>query len=74
MRMLFGHGVGNAVHEQPTISYKNESIVESGTVFTIEPGIYLDEEFGVRIEDTGLLTENGFEPFSNSTRDVFIIK
>lgn len=68
-----GHGVGTEVHEQPTISPKNDAVVNAGTVFTIEPGIYIDGEFGVRIEDTGLLTENGFESFSSASREIMIL-
>lgn len=69
-----GHGVGTEVHEAPTISYKNETILEEDMVFTIEPGIYLEGEFGVRIEDTGVLTPNGVESLSNSERNIVIIK
>jgi len=46
-----GHGVGLDIHEWPYVNYKNETIIKPGMVFTIEPGIYLPNEFGVRIED-----------------------
>lgn len=69
-----GHGVGKEVHEAPTISYKNEIVLEENMVFTIEPGIYIENEFGVRIEDTGILTKEGFESFSKASRDIIIIK
>ncbi len=46
-----GHGVGLDIHELPVISAKSETILEENMVFTIEPGIYLPGEFGVRIED-----------------------
>lgn len=68
-----GHGVGIEVHEKPLISYKSEEILEKDMVFTIEPGIYLENEFGVRIEDTGVLTEDGVELFSSSSREITII-
>ena len=42
-------------------------------VFTIEPGIYLENEFGVRIEDTGVLTPNGIELVSKSNRDIIVL-
>jgi len=51
-----GHGVGLDIHELPIISNKSETVLEEGMVFTIEPGIYLPEEFGVRIEDTVIIT------------------
>lgn len=47
-----GHGVGLDIHEFPIISSKSDTIIEENMVFTIEPGIYLPNEFGVRIEDT----------------------
>ncbi|KIM12190.1 MAG: X-Pro aminopeptidase [Sulfurovum sp. FS08-3] len=46
-----GHGVGLDIHEMPYITQKSETIIEDGMVFTIEPGIYIPNEFGVRIED-----------------------
>ncbi|MBD3841160.1 MAG: M24 family metallopeptidase [Campylobacterales bacterium] len=47
-----GHGVGLDIHEYPVINSKSETIIEENMVFTIEPGIYLAQNFGVRIEDT----------------------
>ena len=46
-----GHGVGLDIHEWPYVNSKNETIIKPGMVFTIEPGIYLPNKFGVRIED-----------------------
>jgi len=46
-----GHGVGLDIHEMPYISTKSDTIVEDGMVYTIEPGIYVPNEFGIRIED-----------------------
>lgn len=46
-----GHGVGLDIHELPRISTRSETIIQDGMVFSIEPGIYLPNEFGVRIED-----------------------
>ncbi len=53
-----GHGVGLDIHEYPFINSKSDLIIKDNMVFTIEPGIYLPGEFGVRIEDT-LVMKNG---------------
>ena len=53
-----GHGVGLDIHEFPNINSKSDVIIENNMVFTIEPGIYLPNEFGVRIEDT-IVMQNG---------------
>ncbi|NEW59857.1 M24 family metallopeptidase [Sulfurovum sp. bin170] len=46
-----GHGVGLDIHEMPYISSKSNTVIEDGMVYTIEPGIYIPDEFGIRIED-----------------------
>jgi Xaa-Pro aminopeptidase len=53
-----GHGVGLDIHEWPYVNFKNETPIQEGMVFTIEPGIYLPGEFGVRIEDM-VMIQNG---------------
>ena len=54
-----GHGIGLEVHELPIISFKSETILEEGMVFTIEPGIYLKNRFGIRFEDMVVLEKDG---------------
>ncbi|WP_206831950.1 M24 family metallopeptidase [Alicyclobacillus fructus] len=54
-----GHGVGLDVHEPPYVDAGNDSVVEPGMAFSIEPGIYLPGKFGVRIEDLVIATEDG---------------
>jgi len=54
-----GHGVGLDIHELPVISKRSETVIEENMIFTIEPGIYLPNEFGVRIEDMLIMSKNG---------------
>ncbi len=54
-----GHGVGLEIHEKPNISPKSEQLTESDMLFTIEPGIYLEGKFGVRIEDMVVVRDDG---------------
>ena len=68
-----GHGVGTQVHEEPLLSPKKEEILEENMVFSIEPGIYLENEFGVRIEDVGVLTSSGVEMFSAPSKEMVIL-
>ncbi len=66
-----GHGVGLEIHEDPRLSIKRDHILKPGMVFTIEPGIYLPGKFGIRIEDTVILTETGLEILTRSSKNLF---
>ena len=68
-----GHSVGLDIHESPNFSPKCSDILESGMILTVEPGIYIPEKFGVRIEDIVLITENGIENLTKSDKSLIII-
>jgi len=65
-----GHGVGRAVHEGPSGGSKSEDKYLPGMVITIEPGIYLPQWGGVRIEDMVLITEDGYQNFNSYTKQL----
>lgn len=68
-----GHGVGRDIHEQPVLSPRAASLLVAGNVVTVEPGVYLPGEFGMRLEDCGVVTDDGFEVFTQSTHEMVII-
>lgn len=68
-----GHGVGLQIHEQPTLNAKSTAVLTPGMAFTNEPGIYLSGVGGVRIEDTCILTETGWESIFASGKDLIIL-
>ena len=59
-----GHGVGLEVHESPALAKKSDTVLKPGMLVTIEPGIYLEGNLGVRIEDLILITDTGCEVLS----------
>jgi Xaa-Pro aminopeptidase len=65
-----GHGIGLEVHEDPYIVAGNRRPLEPGMCFSIEPGIYLDGRFGVRIEDIVTVTKTGGQRLNRASRDL----
>jgi len=68
-----GHGVGLAVHEDPTINAENKNVLQEGMVFTIEPGIYVPNLGGVRLEDMVRVTSQGAEVLTYLPKNLVVI-
>lgn len=73
----FGHGLGHSagidIHENPSFNTRCNDLTKPGMVITVEPGIYLENEFGVRIEDMIIVTENGCEDITKSEKNLMIL-
>ncbi len=69
-----GHGIGLQVHEPPYLVNGNSSVLQPGMCHSIEPGIYLQDKFGIRIEDLVAVTEDGAELLTYSPKDLFEIE
>ena len=68
-----GHGVGLAVHEAPRLSQRSEDDLVAGNIVTVEPGIYLPGQFGVRIEDLVAVTADGCDILTSVTKDLIVL-
>ena len=68
-----GHGVGIDIHEAPTVSFRSEQILETGDIVTVEPGIYICGEFGVRIEDMVYINDTVCENLTKSEKSLIIL-
>lgn len=69
-----GHSLGIDIHEDPALSPRNTKPLPAGAVLTVEPGIYLSDEFGMRLEDFGVVTETGYDVITQSDHDMVIIE
>jgi len=68
-----GHGVGIEVHEEPRVNTRSDSVLKAGMVVTVEPGIYLPGQGGVRIEDLVLVTESGCEVLTKTPKELNVL-
>lgn len=68
-----GHSLGIDVHESPSLSPNNKDVLQLGNVVTVEPGIYLENKFGVRIEDMVYVTEDGCINLTKSDKNLIIL-
>jgi Xaa-Pro aminopeptidase len=69
-----GHGVGIEVHEAPSLGRLRGDVLEAGMVCTVEPGIYIEDVVGVRIEDTVLVTAEGCERLTTSAKELRVVE
>lgn len=67
-----GHGVGLEIHEAPRLSQGTDSVLEAGQVVTCEPGVYLPGRYGMRIEDSVIVTADGFEPLTQLSKELIL--
>jgi Xaa-Pro aminopeptidase len=68
-----GHGLGLEVHESPRLSTESTDTLAPGNVVTVEPGIYLEGQAGIRIEDNVVVTENGIENYTGFRKDLITV-
>ncbi len=68
-----GHGVGLEIHEAPTLNARSDEVLAENMIVTVEPGIYLPKEFGVRIEDLAIVTASGIINLVKSDKELIVI-
>lgn len=68
-----GHGVGLEIHENPVVSFRSDTVLSEGMVITDEPGIYLPDKFGVRIEDMVYVTDEDCKNFVTLPKELIIL-
>ncbi|MBS4007814.1 MAG: aminopeptidase P family protein [Clostridium sp.] len=68
-----GHGLGREVHEAPKVSAAVNELLIAGMVITVEPGVYIGGEFGVRLEDVVVVEEQGVRNLTQSTKELLVV-
>ena len=68
-----GHGVGMEIHEGPRLSQRSDAVLQDGNVVTVEPGVYLPGELGVRIEDLAVVTDGGCEILTSLPKELITV-
>jgi Xaa-Pro aminopeptidase len=69
-----GHGVGLDVHEAPRLAQRSDAVLEPGNIVTVEPGVYLPGELGVRIEDLVLVTDEGRQILTGISKALMVVE
>jgi Xaa-Pro aminopeptidase len=70
---FLGHGVGLRIHENPRMSAISKDVLKENIIITIEPGIYLPNKYGVRIEDNILVQKNGYKNLTKSPKELTVL-
>ena len=68
-----GHGIGLSVHEEPYIVAGNDLALKAGMAFSVEPGIYFPGQWGARIEDIVIVTEDGADPVNHRPHELVVV-
>lgn len=68
-----GHSVGVDIHEMPAFSPRCEEVLKEGMIITVEPGVYLEGDFGLRVEDMALVTKNGAEILTHADKNLIVL-
>ena len=68
-----GHSVGVDIHEMPAFSPRCDEVLKEGMIITVEPGVYLEGDFGLRIEDIALVTKNGAEILTHADKNLIVL-
>ena len=68
-----GHGVGMEIHEAPRLSQRSDSVLAAGNVVTVEPGVYLPGQFGVRIEDLVVVTDTAYTILTSVPKELITV-
>ena len=69
-----GHGLGLSVHDGGRMAPNHDLILKAGMVLTVEPGVYVRGQGGVRIEDDVLITEDGYEMLTDANKEMKVIQ
>jgi Xaa-Pro aminopeptidase len=69
-----GHGVGLLVHEGPNMRVESDDVLVTNSIVSVEPGIYVEGDFGIRIEDLVVVTDDGCERLTHYTKDLVTVR
>lgn len=69
-----GHGVGLDIHEEPVASPRSDTVLEPNMIVTVEPGVYLPGQIGLRIEDSVIVTDEGYELLTHTSKELIEVK